>query len=26
MVIDESLDRDRTVAWFYTPITEKVGG
>lgn len=24
MVIDESLDRDRTVAWFYTPITERV--
>lgn len=26
MVIDHSLDRDRTVAWFYTPITERVTG
>jgi hypothetical protein len=24
MVIDPSLDRSRTVAWFYTPITERV--
>jgi hypothetical protein len=24
MVIDPSLDMDRTVAWFYTPITERV--
>ena len=24
MYIDPSIDRDRTVAWFYTPITERV--
>jgi len=24
MVIDPALDRSRTVAWFYTPITERV--
>jgi hypothetical protein len=24
MVIDPSLDRDRTVAWFFTPIAERV--
>src|SRR4051794_36184117 len=24
MVIDPSLDRSRTVAWFFTPITERV--
>jgi hypothetical protein len=24
MVIDPALDRARTVAWFYTPITERV--
>jgi hypothetical protein len=24
MVIDSSLDRGRTVAWFYSPITERV--
>jgi hypothetical protein len=24
MYIDPALDRDRTVAWLYTPITEKV--
>jgi hypothetical protein len=26
MYIDPSLDRDRTVAWFYTPITGMVTG
>jgi hypothetical protein len=26
MYIDPSIDRDRTVAWFYTPITERVTG
>ena len=26
MYIDPSLDRDRTVAWFYTPITGVVTG
>jgi hypothetical protein len=24
MVIDRALDRSRTVAWFFTPITERV--
>ena len=24
MYIDPSIDRDRTVAWFYTPITDRV--
>jgi hypothetical protein len=24
MYIDPALDRDRTVAWFYSPITERV--
>jgi hypothetical protein len=24
MVIDPALDRSRTVAWFYSPITERV--
>ena len=26
MYIDPALDRDRTVAWFYSPITERVEG
>ena len=26
MVIDPALDRSRTVAWFYTPITERLEG
>lgn len=26
MVIDPALDRSRTVAWFYTPVTERVSG